>query len=106
MTRRRVASRSDVPAGKAIVVEAGDQRLALCNVDGSIYAIDDVCTHDGGPLGEGELIGDQIECPRHGARFDVRSGRVTRMPAVRPVKTYTLEEEGGDLYVDLPDDDW
>jgi 3-phenylpropionate/trans-cinnamate dioxygenase ferredoxin component len=106
MARRRVASRADVPEGQAIVVEAGDQRLALCNVGGQIYAIDDVCTHDGGPLGEGTLIGDQIECPRHGARFDVRSGRVTQMPAVRPVKTYTLEQEGDDLYVDLPDDDW
>jgi len=86
-----------------VVGEAGDQRIALCNVGGTIFAIDDVCTHDGGPLGEGELFGSEIECPRHGARFDVRSGRVTRMPAVAPVKTYDVEEEAGGLYVDVSD---
>ena len=104
MTRYRVASREDVPQGEAVVAGVGDQRLALCNVGGTIYAIDDVCTHDGGPLGEGELVGNEIECPRHGARFDVRTGRVTRMPAVAPVKTYAVEEQAGDLYVDVPDD--
>ena len=104
MTRYRVASREDVPQGAAVVAGAGDQRLALFNVGGTIYAIDDVCTHDGGPLGEGELVGNEIECPRHGARFDVRTGRVTRMPAVSRVKTYPVEEQAGDLYVDVPDD--
>jgi 3-phenylpropionate/trans-cinnamate dioxygenase ferredoxin subunit len=105
MTRYRVAAREDVPEGSAIVADAGEKRLALCNVDGTIHAIDDVCTHDGGPLGEGELFGYEIECPRHGARFDVRTGRVTRMPAVAPVKTYPVEQEAGDLFVDV-DDDW
>jgi 3-phenylpropionate/trans-cinnamate dioxygenase ferredoxin subunit len=104
MTRYRLASREDVPDGQAIVADAGDRRLALCNAGGTIYAIDDVCTHDGGPLGEGELYGDEIECPRHGARFNVRTGQVTRMPAVAPVKTYEVQEEAGGLYVELPDD--
>ena len=84
-------------------MEAGEQRLALCNVAGEICAIDDICTHDGGPLGEGELYGDEIECPRHGARFNVRSGKVTHMPAVQAVKTYPLEEESDELFVDIPD---
>jgi 3-phenylpropionate/trans-cinnamate dioxygenase ferredoxin subunit len=101
-----VASTGDVAEGTAVVAEAGDQRLALCRVGGTVFAIDDVCTHDGGPLGEGLLIGDEIECPRHGARFDVRSGRATRMPAVAPVKTYDVEEDAGVLYVDIPDEEW
>jgi len=104
MTRYRLASREDVPDGQAVVAIAGDQRLALCNVGGTLYAIDDVCTHDGGPLGEGELYGDEIECPRHGARFNVRTGRVTRMPAVGPVKTYEVQEEVGGVFVELPDE--
>jgi 3-phenylpropionate/trans-cinnamate dioxygenase ferredoxin subunit len=103
MARYRIGSKGEIAEGQAVVVDAGEQRLALCNVDGQIYAIDDVCTHDGGPLGEGELFGQEIECPRHGARFDVRTGRVTRMPAVAPVKTYPVEEQNGDLYVEVPD---
>lgn len=106
MARYRVAATAEVPEGQAIVVDAGDRRLAICNVDGVLYAIDDVCTHDGGPLGEGELIGYEVECPRHGARFDVRTGRVTRMPAVVGVKTYPVEDESGELYIDVPDDEW
>ena len=66
---------------------------------GQYYCIDDVCTHDGGPLGEGELIEDQIECPRHGALFDVKSGRAVTLPAVVPVDTYPVRVEGGEVQV-------
>jgi 3-phenylpropionate/trans-cinnamate dioxygenase ferredoxin subunit len=103
MTRYRIASASDVPEGKAVLADAGEQRLLLCNVGGSFCAIDDVCTHDGGPLGEGQLLGEEIECPRHGARFNVCTGRVTRMPAVRPVKAYEVALQDGGLYVELED---
>ncbi len=106
MARYRVAAVGEIPEGQAIVVDAGERRLAVCNVGGEVYAIDDVCTHDGGPLGEGELFDYEIECPRHGARFDVRTGRVTRMPAVRGVRTYSMEQEDGELYVEVPDDEW
>jgi 3-phenylpropionate/trans-cinnamate dioxygenase ferredoxin subunit len=68
-------------------------------VDGEFYAIEDVCTHDGGPLDQGELEGEEIECPRHGGRFDVRSGRATMMPAVMPVQTYAVRIDGDDLFV-------
>jgi 3-phenylpropionate/trans-cinnamate dioxygenase ferredoxin subunit len=104
MTRYQVGACEDVPDGTAVVVDAGDQRVVLCKRGGTIYAIDDVCTHDGGPLGEGMLIGDEIECPRHGARFDIRTGQATRMPAVSPVKTYEVEEDGGAIYVDVADE--
>jgi 3-phenylpropionate/trans-cinnamate dioxygenase ferredoxin component len=104
MTRYQVLAVNDVPEGAAMVADAGDRRVVLCNRGGTIYAIDDICTHDGGPLGEGVLIGEEIECPRHGARFDVRTGRATRMPAVSPVQTYPVEEAAGDIYVDVADE--
>lgn len=95
----RVARLADVPEGRAITIQIGTKRLALARVGGTVYAIDDVCTHDGGPLGEGILDGYSIECPRHGATFDVRTGRATRLPAVAPVKTYQVRVEGDDIQV-------
>ena len=71
----KVATRGELPRGGKKLVEIDGRAIAVFNVDGVFYAIDDVCTHDGGPLAEGELIGCEIECPRHGARFDVRTGR-------------------------------
>jgi len=97
----KVAKTSDVPPGAARVFHANGRRLALCNVDGDLFAIDDVCTHDGGDLGEGELDGYAIECPRHGARFDVRIGKVLALPAVRPVAAYAVKVEGDDILVAL-----
>ena len=83
------------------IVEAGGQRIALCNVGGTFYAIQDLCTHDDGPLGEGTLRGDVVECPRHGARFDVRTGAAVRMPAIVPVKTYPVRVDGADVVVEV-----
>jgi 3-phenylpropionate/trans-cinnamate dioxygenase ferredoxin subunit len=97
-----VARRDEIPEGKVKVVEVNGVRIALCNYGGNIYAIDDVCTHDRGPLGQGELIGQEIECPRHGARFDVTTGRVTRLPAVRPVRTYPVHVRDGEIEVEVP----
>ena len=96
-----VASQSEVPSGEARVFEAGGKSLALCNVDGKIYAIDNVCTHDDGPLGSGKLQDHAIECPRHGARFDVRTGAVLGMPAAYPVKSYPTRIENGQVQVEI-----
>ncbi len=96
-----VASAADIPPGRVGVVSVEDRRIALCNVEGSFYAIDDVCTHDGGSLDQGELEGVEIECPRHGARFDVRDGRVTQLPAFRPVETYPVRVEGDTVEVGI-----
>jgi 3-phenylpropionate/trans-cinnamate dioxygenase ferredoxin subunit len=74
--------------------------IALCNVEGSIYAIDDVCTHDGGPLDQGVLDDAQIECPRHGARFDVRTGKPLTLPAVVPIHVYKVDVRDDCIYVD------
>ena len=95
-----VARVADTPPGTISVHEVGAVRIALCNVNGRFYAIDDVCTHDGGPLDQGELSGQLVECPRHGAKFDVTTGRAAVLPAVKPVRTYPVRVEGDDVQVD------
>ncbi len=100
MAFERVANAVDVPAGAVRVVEAGGRSIALCNLDGSFYAVDNLCTHDDGPLGEGNLYNGTIECPRHGARFDVQTGAIKALPAVRPVRTYPVQVDGDEVSVD------
>ncbi len=95
----RVADVGDVRPGRARAVAAAGEHLLLCNVDGALYAIADLCTHDRGPLGEGRLRGATIECPRHGARFDVRDGSVVTPPAVRDLATYPLRIVDGKVEV-------
>ena len=97
----RVASVDEIPEGRAIVVDVDYDSLALARVGGEVYCIDNICTHDGGPLGEGELDGTALECPRHGARFDVCTGRALSFPAVVPVNTYDVKIEDRDVLVDL-----
>ena len=101
MAFAKVAKLGDIPEGQAIVVALGDTEIALGNVGGQIHAVANLCTHDGGPLGEGELLDHQIECPRHGARFDLRTGAVRALPAVVPIPTYEVRIEGDDILVDL-----
>lgn len=96
-----VARLSEIPAGTMKVVKVDGVAVALCNVDGRIFAIEDVCTHDEGPIGEGLLEGHEAECPRHGARFDVRTGAATRMPAVAPVRTFPARVEGDSVFVEV-----
>jgi 3-phenylpropionate/trans-cinnamate dioxygenase ferredoxin subunit len=96
-----LARSDDVAPGQVRVYEVQGRSIALCNVDGDFYAIDDVCTHDGGPLDQGEIDGHQIECPRHGARFDVRNGRALTLPAVRPVRSYPVQVEDGVVKVGI-----
>lgn len=99
----KVCNVDDIPEGERIWFEFEDETLVIFNVDGKFYAIADVCTHDGGPLEDGDLDGYEVECPRHGARFDVRSGDAVRFPAVTPVPSYQTKVEGGELYVESPD---
>jgi 3-phenylpropionate/trans-cinnamate dioxygenase ferredoxin subunit len=81
------------------VVRLGDQSVALFHVDGGYYAVDDICTHDGGELASGTIDGGVIECPRHGARFDIKTGDVLSLPAVVPVPTYAVRIEGDEIQV-------
>jgi 3-phenylpropionate/trans-cinnamate dioxygenase ferredoxin subunit len=91
----------DIPPERVKVIEVGEERIAVCNVDGRYCAIADVCTHDGGPLDQGELFGNEIECPRHGARFDVCTGKALTLPAVLPVKTYPVRVDDGEIQVEV-----
>jgi 3-phenylpropionate/trans-cinnamate dioxygenase ferredoxin subunit len=99
----KVADRSEIPQGGKRLLEVDGRAIVLFNVGGTFYAIDDVCTHDGGPLAEGELNGVEIKCPRHGARFDVRNGKALCMPAVQPVATHRVELRGDEVYLEVLD---
>ncbi len=96
-----VANVNDVDEGKTLRVQIGGVEILLCKCEGRIYAIEDVCTHDGAPLDQGELEGCRITCARHGAVFDVRTGAVLALPAVIPVPTYGVRIEGDDVFVNV-----
>ena len=99
----KVAIRAELPPGAKKLVDLDGRAIAVFNVGGEIFAIDDVCTHDGGPLAEGDLDGSEIRCPRHGARFDVKTGKALCLPAVEPVATHTVEVRGEEVFVFLDD---
>ena len=97
----KVRNTGQLGPGEVQVVTPRGERIALCNVEGQYYAIDDVCTHDGGSLDQGEIIGDEIECPRHGAHFSVKTGQALTLPAVLAVRTYPVKIEGDDILVEV-----
>jgi 3-phenylpropionate/trans-cinnamate dioxygenase ferredoxin subunit len=101
VAKHKVANLSEIAPGTTRRVVVDSMELLLCNVDGKIYAIEDVCTHDGGPLDQGELDGECVVCPRHGATFDVRTGDALTLPAVLPLMTFDVTVEGDDVYVDV-----
>jgi 3-phenylpropionate/trans-cinnamate dioxygenase ferredoxin subunit len=100
----KVAARGEIPPGGKKVVDLDGCAIAVFNVGGTFYALDDVCTHDGGPLADGPFAGTEVTCPRHGARFDVRTGKALCFPAFEPVATHRVEVRGDDLWVALDDD--
>lgn len=97
----KVADVIEVPDPGKTLVEVDGDMVALFHVDGHWHAIDDVCTHDGGPLADGELRNHTISCPRHGAKFDIRTGAALTMPAVRPTRSHDVKVEGGGVFVRL-----
>jgi 3-phenylpropionate/trans-cinnamate dioxygenase ferredoxin subunit len=94
-----VTSEADIAPGSRIFIEIDGKPVVIFNIDGKFYAIDDVCTHDDGPLGEGNLEGYQIVCPRHGARFDVRTGKALALPAVQDVHYYPIRAAQGRIEI-------
>lgn len=99
-----VARVDDLPAGERRVVDVDGVMIAVFNLEGNYYAIEDVCTHDGGELASGELEGDEIVCPRHGARFCIRTGEVKAPPAVQAVDVFPVQVVNG--VVQVRDDRW
>jgi metal-sulfur cluster biosynthetic enzyme/nitrite reductase/ring-hydroxylating ferredoxin subunit len=97
----RVAEVGEVPDPGKTLVEVDGDMVALFHVGGVFYAIDDVCTHDGGPLADGELRDHKIACPRHGAKFDIRTGAALSMPAVRATRAHDVKVDGGGVWVRL-----
>lgn len=98
-----VCNVDEIEEGGRYWFEFEHDTLVIFKVGGKFYAIADVCTHDGGPLEDGELDGYEVECPRHGARFDIRNGDAVRLPAVTPVPWYETRVEGDTLYVEAPE---
>ena len=94
----KVAQISDLAPGEKMLVDYDGEDVGLFNIDGQFYAISDICTHDNGPLVEGRLEGECIICPRHGARFNVKTGQQT-MPAFQPVPLYEVKIEGDDVLI-------
>lgn len=99
-----VATTDQLPDGERLVTEVNNMYIAVFNVNGRYYAVEDVCTHDDGPLAEGEIVGEgddtAIECPRHGAQFNLKTGKPT-FPAVVPVARWLVEVDGDELKIDV-----
>ena len=95
----RVASVSEIADPGKLLLEVGERLVVLVHVGGQYFCIDDVCTHDGGPLGEGNLDGYDIACPRHGAKFDVRNGCAKTMPATENTVSHDVKVDGGEIFV-------
>ncbi len=94
-----VAKVGEIKEGVVKVVRVGDAPIGLTKIDGEFFAFADVCTHDDGPVAEGELDDYIIECPRHGAKFDIRTGKVKQLPAVVPIPIYAVKVEGDEVLV-------
>ena len=93
----KVAKTDEIKPGERDVFGIGRKWVAVFNVDGTYYAIEDLCTHDDGPLAEGELSGCVIACPRHGATFDIRNGKVLSAPALVDVPAYEVRAQGDEI---------
>jgi len=94
-----LANASDIPEGEVRIFDYEDLSIAICHTEEGYFAIENVCTHDDGPLGEGCLEGFAIECPRHGAKFDVRDGKVLQMPAAFPIRTFETRLESDRILI-------
>jgi nitrite reductase/ring-hydroxylating ferredoxin subunit len=96
----RVASAGDIPPGEMKIVEVDGEEIAIANVSGEFFAFQNECTHRGGPLGEGILMGAVVECPFHAGQFNVRTGEVVAAPPSEPVTTYAVQVEGDYIKVE------
>ena len=101
MTYYPIISTPELSNGERLFLEIEGEAIVLFNIAGNFFAIGDVCTHDNGVLGDGDIEGYEVICPRHGARFDVRDGKATRLPAVQPTKSYPVRVVDGKVEIGL-----
>jgi 3-phenylpropionate/trans-cinnamate dioxygenase ferredoxin component len=99
-----IAPTGELPEGERLFVEIGGKPIVIFKIAGGYFSIADVCSHDDGPVGEGQLEGYTITCPRHGAQFDVRSGKVIQMPAVVDIPAYPVRVIEGMIQLGIPKD--
>jgi 3-phenylpropionate/trans-cinnamate dioxygenase ferredoxin component len=97
-----IANLADLPNGERLFVEVDDQRIVIFNIAGQLFAISDVCSHDDGPVGEGDLEDHTVVCPRHGARFDIHTGKALELPAVIDIPTYPVRVRDSMIEVGIP----
>jgi 3-phenylpropionate/trans-cinnamate dioxygenase ferredoxin component len=97
-----IASVAELPQGERLFIEAAGRSIVIFNLAGNFYAIGDVCSHDSGPVGDGEIEEHEIICPRHGARFDIRTGKATSLPAVVDIPSYPVRVMGDMIEIGLP----
>ena len=98
-----VAAADEIAEGEVKTYEVEGERVAIARAEGQLFAVQNVCSHDDGPLGEGAIEGHCIVCPRHGAKFDVRTGEALTMPAVSPIESFPVKEESGMIVLALPE---
>jgi 3-phenylpropionate/trans-cinnamate dioxygenase ferredoxin subunit len=97
-----IAPASELPNGERLFVEIEGKPVVIFNIGGQFFSIADVCSHDDGPVGEGRLEGYNITCPRHGAQFDIRTGKVIQMPAVVDIPAYPVRVVDGMIRLGIP----
>lgn len=99
-----IAPASELPPGERLFIEVEGSSIVIFNIAGQFFAIADICTHDDGPLGDGDIEGYNVVCPRHGGEFDVRTGKAVQLPVVVDVPAYPVKVVDGTIMVGLPKD--
>ena len=97
-----IAPVDDLPSGERLFVEIEGKPIVIFNIAGQFFSIGDVCSHDDGPVGEGDIEGDNIVCPRHGAEFDIRTGKAVQLPAVVDIPAYPVQVRDGNIFLGIP----
>ncbi|MEA5079416.1 MAG: non-heme iron oxygenase ferredoxin subunit [Anaerolineaceae bacterium] len=98
----RITTKDELPDGERLFVEIGTKPIVIFALNGQYFATSDECSHDGGPIGDGKIEGFEIICPRHGARFDIRTGKATRFPAVEAIAQFPVRVVDGYIEVGIP----
>jgi len=99
----KVANKTDLAAGAIKAVEINGQKIAICQAGDSFFAVSDNCSHAKVPLSGGQIVDQEIECPKHGARFDLKTGKAMCPPAIQPIATYPLETRGEEIWIAVPE---